>query len=94
MDIDIDEENGVYEGLVIEIKRILEKLRNEKIVLKQQQEGLKSALEIIAKFIKGELLNKIIFILSQKLIIKQIDFFLITVYLIERLHLLMKTILF
>ncbi|XP_066904759.1 protein spindle-F isoform X2 [Halyomorpha halys] len=67
LDIDVDEENGVYEGLVIEIKRILEKLRNEKIVLKQQQEGLKSALEIIAKFIKDKQTCKNCMILKEEL---------------------------
>lgn len=67
LDVDIDEENGVYEGLVMEIKRVLEKLRNEKIVLKQQQEGLKSALEIIAKFIKDKQTCKNCIVLQEEL---------------------------
>lgn len=52
LEMEEEEEAGLYEGLMVEVKRVLEKLKKEKLLLKQQQEGLKSALDLMTKYFK------------------------------------------
>lgn len=48
-----EEEAGLYESLLVDVNRVLEKLKIEKSLLKQQQEGLKATFDIMTQVLKG-----------------------------------------
>lgn len=67
LEMEEEEEAGLYEGLMIEVKRVLDRLKSEKILLKQQQEGLKSAIDTVTKYFKEKQSCKNCVILQEEL---------------------------